>query len=217
MHFEFLVEGHCELTTLSNIMAKIIGGYNDPHTWRIHKHQGVGKLPNNISDSPNPKDRSLLHNLPSKLRAYGRDFGENEVVVILVDLDDRDSCIEFKNELLNVLDFCNPKPIALIRIAIEELEAWFLGDEKALREAYPSYKKEKLSEYIQDSQCGTWELLAEAVHPGGINKLLKVGKRSRLVLEEKKKWAKGISIHMNIEENLSPSFCAFRDGLRKLT
>ncbi len=86
MHFEILVEGQTELTALSIMMKDIIGEYNEPHTWRIHKHQGIGELPEDLKRTPDKANRSLLHNLPSKLRAYGQSMGPNEVVVLLVDL-----------------------------------------------------------------------------------------------------------------------------------
>ncbi len=138
MHFEILVEGQTELTALSYLMSKIVGEYEKPHTWKIHKHRGIGKLPDNLTNSPNKKDRSLLHNLPSKLRAYGQNMQESEVVVLLVDLDERKDCAAFKSELKSVLDCCEQKPNLLIRIAIEELEAWYLGDRKAIMTVFPS-------------------------------------------------------------------------------
>ena len=137
MHFEFLVEGQCELTALSIWMPKIIGEYKNPHTWKIHKHRGLGKLMEDMSAKPNPADNTLLHNLPSKLRAYGASNKTDLVVVTLVDLDDHSDCREFKRQLLSTLQTCNTQPQAMFRIAIEELEAWFLGDPQAVFQAYP--------------------------------------------------------------------------------
>lgn len=216
MHFEILVEGQSELTALSILMKQILGEYGVPHRWRIHKHQGIGQIPTNPESSPNRNDRTLLHNLPAKLKAYGNEDDHDLLVVVLVDLDDRFNCVEFKNQLLSLLNFCDKKPRVLFRIAIEELEAWYLGDANALKQAYPLGQYEKLGNYVQDSQNGTWEMLAEIIHPGGLNELLTKGKRSPLVREEKVKWAKTISPLMNVEQNLSPSFCCFRDGLRRL-
>lgn len=56
-------------------------------------------------------------------------------------------------------------------LAIKELEAWILGDEKAIEEAYPNYKKSALKDYEQDGICDTWEVLANAVYPGGLSAL----------------------------------------------
>ena len=216
MHFEILVEGQAELTALSILMNRIVGEYNKPHTWRIHKHQGIGRLPENIYVMPNRNDRTLLHNLPSKLRAYGRDMGDQEVVVLLTDLDDRDDCVAFKKQLLSVSDSCGQKPMFLVRIAIEELESWYFGDQNAIREAYQHRNEEAFADYTQDAQCGTWEKLAEVIYPGGVRELQSYGKRSVRILEEKRKWAAAIAPNMNVEKNNSRSFCCFRDGLRRL-
>lgn len=43
-------------------------------------------------------------------------------------------------------------------IAIEEMEAWLLGDEKAIEEAYPQAKMPLLRKYVHDSIVGTWEI-----------------------------------------------------------
>lgn len=216
MHFEFLVEGQCELTALSILMPKILGPYMAPHTWMIHKHRGTGKFPEDPAKKPSPHDGSLLHNLSSKLRAYGKENRDDLVVVVLVDLDDRSDCRVFKQELIHQLDDCVKNPNTLFRIAIEELEAWYLGDRKAIEQAYPNARLEVLDGYTQDSICGTWELFAKVVNDKDVQALLAVNKRSPRLLESKKKWAKNVPSCMDIEQNLSPSFVVFRDGVRKL-
>ncbi len=45
MHFEILVEGQAELIAFSILLQKIIGEYGSPHTWKIHKHRGIGRIP----------------------------------------------------------------------------------------------------------------------------------------------------------------------------
>ncbi|MBF0272629.1 MAG: DUF4276 family protein [Magnetococcales bacterium] len=218
MHFEILVEGQAELTVLSILMAQIVGPYQEPHTWRIHKHRGLGKLPDASRSPVNPKDATLLHNLPEKLRAYGRDMSDDEMVVVLVDLDDRPDCYAFKKELVNLLSACPKPPPCLFRIAVEELEAWFLGDAAAIRSAFPGASQAALESYVQDSQCGTWEKLAEVIHPGGMAALTalggRIGKRSPVALQQKHRWAKEMAMEMDVERNVSPSFQCFRDGLR---
>ena len=221
MHFEILVEGQTENTALSSgILEQILGKYREPHTWKIHPHQGIGKLPDDLLATPNPKDRTLLHNLPDRLRGYSKRLalGDYSVsaVLVLVDLDNRPDCIAFKQTLVDILKVCEPPPNALFRIAIEELEAWFLGDVAAIRAAYPDAKLDILENYQQDSICGTWEWLAEAVHPGGLQALQNKGKRSPTVLAQKRQWAARITPHMDINQNVSPSFNAFKTGLEKL-
>ena len=132
---------------------------------------------------------------------------------MVVDLDNRD-CMEFKRELLEVLAGCVPRPKTLFRIAIEESEAWLLGDSAAVREAYPGAKNPVLNGYEQDSICGTWELLADAVRPGGSKRLKRAGWRE--AGKAKCEWAARIAPHMDPDRNRSKSFQAFRDGIRSL-
>lgn len=216
MHFEFLVEGQCELTALSILMPKILGPYKEPHTWKIHKHRGIGKFPVDPSQKTSPRDESLLHNLSSKLRAYGKEDRKDLVVVVLVDLDDRPNCRVFKQELVHQLDFCINKPNTLFRIAIEELDAWYLGDRKAIAQAYPNARFEVLNDYTQDCICGTWELFAKLVNDKEMQEILASNRRSTRLLEAKVQWAKRVTPLMDIEQNLSPSFVVFRDGVRRL-
>lgn len=216
MHFEFLVEGQTELTALSILMEKILGCYNKPHTWKIHKHRGIGQIPDCPTTTPNCRNQTLLHNLPSKLRAYGNEGREDLIVVVLMDLDDRPDCRLFKRTLIKLLEFCPKKPKVLFRIAIEELEAWFLGDQEAIKFAYPDAIEDTLNSYEQDSQCGTWEILAEALYPGGLKKLEENGRRSVRINKQKTIWAKKISPYLNVQRNKSHSFKVFCDGLTRM-
>jgi len=214
VNFEILVEGQSEVIALENILPKILGDYGKFHTWNVHKHRGKGELPDNPKTKPNRDNPTLLHNLPALLRAYGKSLKKNEAVIVLVDLDALD-CLKFKKDLYNLLELCKPKkPNTLIRIAIEELEAWYLGDINALRTAYPDYKQETIATYTQDSICGTWELIADAVYAGGTKALKKKGRRAHLV--EKIEWAKKISPNLDIDNNNSPSFQMFREGIKQL-
>jgi hypothetical protein len=136
-----------------------------------------------------------------------------DAVVIVCD-SDRGNCKEFLAELNAVLQQCDPAPNALFRLAIEEMEAWFLGDRKALFAAYPRAKKVVLKRYAQDSVCNTWELLADAVHPGGMKEVRKTG--FWLSGQLKHDWAEKIGPGMDVEGNQSPSFGKFRDGLKRV-
>ena len=87
-----------------------------------------------------------------------------------------------------------------------------LGDRAAVKRAYPHAKDSVLNGYEQDGICGTWEVLADAVHPGGSAKL----KSYPVTGTVKCDWARAITPCMNADENRSPSFRVFRDGVRKL-
>jgi hypothetical protein len=102
----------------------------------------------------------------------------------------------------------------MFRLAIEEMEAWFLGDRQALVTAYPRAKKDVLNRYRQDSVCGTWELLADAIYQGGSQAIKKAGWPLPGTL--KHEWVEQIAPHMDVSANASPSFCKFRDGIRRL-
>ncbi|AKJ28705.1 hypothetical protein AAW51_2014 [Caldimonas brevitalea] len=71
-----------------------------------------------------------------------------------------------------------------------------------------------LARYQQDSVCGTWELLADAVYPGGQAAIRKAG--WPLPGQIKHEWAEKIGPRMSVEVNASPSFHKFREGLRRL-
>ena len=107
------------------------------------------------------------------------------------------------------------QPDARFCLAIEEGEAWLLGDLAAIRAAYPHAKTSVLNGYVNDSICGTWECLADAVYRGGAAALKKKGRHA--VGREKSAWAENIPPHMNVEKNNSPSFAYFREKLRELT
>ena len=214
MHFEVLAEDASGSIALGYILEKILGANYTDHSWRMHPFRGKGRLPNNLYEAPSPKNQQLLNNLPGLLRGLGRSLDEStSVVVVVVDLDD-DDCLRFKQDLLDVLNSCNPRPRALFRIAIEESEAWLLGDRAAVKAAYPNARDAVLNGYLQDSICGTWEVLADAVHLGGAARLNRLGFPADGMA--KCDWARSIGPHMNVDSNKSKSFQVFRDGVRKL-
>ncbi len=213
MHFEVLVEDQSGSIALDHILEKILGENGSAHYWNIHSFKGLGILPKYLNRSPNPRNWQLLEQLPSLLQGYGRSLPDSSVVLVVVDLDDKD-CIVFKQELLDVLNDCNPRPKTLFRISIEESEAWLLGDRAAVKSAYPNTKEAVLNSYVQDSICGTWEVLADAVHTGGSKLLKKLGYPAAGMA--KCDWAKRIAPHMDIDSNGSKSFQVFRDGVKKL-
>jgi len=176
MHFEILVEDQSGKKALDILVPKILG---DIHTFRIHGYKGVGRIPENMTDPADASKRILLENLPKLLQGYGKSLTTPPAAVVLVcDLDDK--CGKtFRGELLAILDKCEPKPETRFCFAIEEGEAWLLGDLNAIKRAYPKAKDAVLHSYVNDSVCGTWEKLADAVTPGGCRGLSKrAGKRS---------------------------------------
>lgn len=214
MHFEILVEDASGKIALQSILEKILRSESEDHSFQIHSYKGVGRIPKGLKGTADPTKRILLDNLPRLLRGYGKAFQAfSAAVIVVVDLDQKD-CLQFKQELISILDSCDPKPMALFRIAIEEGEAWLLGDRQAIQTAYPRAKKKVMERYQHDSICGTWEVLADAIHPGGSAPLKKLGFPQTGIA--KCEWAAKIAPHMDIDSNQSKSFQVFRDGVRRL-
>ncbi len=212
MHIEFLVEDSSGEKMLSQLLPKILGGQGAPHTWRIKAYKGVGRIPAGLSVKADPAKRMLLDHLPRLLQGYGKTVGIDAVVVVL-DTDNRE-CSAFLTELKSLLANCKPAPHTLFRLAIEETEAWYFGDKQSILQAYPRAKRDVIGRYTQDSVCGTWELLADAVYPGGSAAIKKTG--WPLPGQIKHEWAEKITPFMDINQNISPSFIKLRDGLLQL-
>ncbi len=214
MHFEVLAEDQSGRLVIEGVLPKILGTNGATHSWRTHAYRGLGRIPRDLRGAVDPRKRMLLDRLPALLRGYGRQHRDLAAAVIVVVDQDRRDCHQFKDELLAVLEGCRPHPRTLFRIAIEEIEAWLLGDREAVETAYPRAKRMVLDRYVQDSVCGTWEVLADAVAPGGAKRIKSVGwpETGRVKCE----WAQTIAPYMDPDRNRSTSFRVFRDGLRAL-
>ncbi|MCY3868491.1 MAG: DUF4276 family protein [Gemmatimonadetes bacterium] len=215
MHFEVLVEDQSGKHALDILIRKIIG---NQHTFRVIEYRGVGHIPKNLKSSTDASKRILLDQLIRLLRGYGRTFAsypENypAAVIVVCDLDDK--CLKvFRQELFRVLNACNPKPETRFCIAIEEGEAWLLGDIPAIKTAYSNARDNVLNSYTNDAICGTWELLADAIFQGGATGLESKGWRA--IGREKSIWAARIAPNMDVKNNKSPSFRYFRQKIQEL-
>ena len=216
MHLEILVEDVSGKKALDILIPKII---DDQHTFRVTGYRGISRIPRNLASSTDANKRLLLDQLPKLLRGYGKTFAGYPAnypaaVVLVCDLDDM--CFKiFRQKLFSVLNACNPRPETRFCIAIEEGEAWLLGDIPAIKAAYPKAKVDVMNRYKNDSICGTWELLADAVYNGGSSELKKKGWQA--VGKEKSAWSEKIVPQMDVDSNASPSFQYFRKKIRELT
>jgi hypothetical protein len=213
MHIEILTEDSSGRRLLEHLVPKLIGPHGEPHSWRLHAYRGIGRIPSGLSASSDPSRRILLDQLPRLLRGYVKTPGIDAVVVAL-DADDRD-CGAFLAEPRSLAVSWAAAHLTLFRLAIEEMEAWYLGDRNALQRAYPKARLRALDHYVQDSVCGTWELVADAIHPGG-SRAIRQAKWSSTG-QIKHEWAGRIGPLLDPETNLSPSFGKLRDGIRRLT
>ena len=212
MHFEILIEDRSGEKALEILIRKIVGAQ---HTFSIFPYKGIGHIPKNLKNPTNANTDHLLDDLPEQLRAYGKSYANdpNKVVVVVCDLDKK--CLKtFRQELFRVLNSCNPKPETRFCIAIEEGEAWLLGDIPAIKKAYPKANVNVLNSYQNDSICDTWELMADAIFAGGAKALQ--NQPWYVIGKEKSTWAEKISPNMDVDKNKSHSFCYFREKIRQM-
>lgn len=207
MHYDFLVEDKSGAKMLENLVGKILP--SEGNTWEIKSYKGCGAIPKGLKSASEAKSRILLDQLPRLLEGYGKRNASaklDAVIVVVCDLDRRDES-EFLSELENIRKLCKSNPNARFCLAIEEGEAWLLGDIPAVQKAYPKARKKILKGYKNDSICGTWEFLADAVCEGGSAKLKSQG--YQVIGLEKLIWAERITPFMDVTKNRSPSFNNF--------
>lgn len=173
MHFEILVEDISGKKTLDLLIPKIIDINNGKNTFNVKAYKGIGHISSELKPKTDANKRQLLDQLPRLLEGYGKTWNSSHysaILIIVCDLDKR--CLkEFRKELFDCVNQCQSKPKFYFCIAIEEMEAWFLGDFSAIQKSYPNAKINILQTYTIDSICGTWEKLADAIFRGGCSKL----------------------------------------------
>ncbi len=214
LHLEVLVEDKSGSIVIEHFLNKIIMKQEPVFTYNIHPYKGLGALPKNLNSSSEPNKRILLDRLPSLLRGYGKCLDDYGAVIVVVDNDSR-NCILFKQELISLLDQCYPAPRTAFCIAIEEIEAWLLGDIKAIKKAYPLARRAILDAYVQDSICGTWEVLADAICSEKSSGLKKAGFAE--IGRRKSEWAQKITPLVDIDQNKSNSLKYFIGKVEELT
>jgi hypothetical protein len=208
-YIEVLCEGSSDVPAIREVMTRRFRLIEGEH-FRIHWHQGKGKLPEKAHrlKKPDRANNSLLHQLPVKLKNMGRQTVSGfEVAVIVVVDADNDNCVELKNELLGLYNELPSKPPrCLFRIAVEETESWFIAEPAAVKKAYPATDTAMLSKIPKDDVCGAWESLARAI---GVEPTACGG-------GEKTEWAAAISPHLNLTRPQSPSLSALVHGIDKI-
>ncbi len=177
----FMVEEKSMYAFLQNILPKLYPQWRERQNWLCIVHEGKN---------------DLMHSVPRKLRAWNK---PEDQFVILVDQHSED-CIELKDRLRNLCGE-NTKRDVLIRIVCRELEAWFLGDLRAVGSAYADESIPKMQERSKFRQPDKLDNASQE-----ISSLIKVrGKVSR---------AQEIASCMDISSNRSNSFNVFVNGLR---
>ena len=197
---EFFVEEPSMEQALLTLVPMIRPGLD----FQVHAFQGVD---------------DMLDKLPARFRGYIGWIPADFRIVVVRD-EDRKDCSEIKAQIQKIATEAGlsikskSKPNApfqvLTRIAVEELEAWLLGDVPALMATYPGVSptlaNQKTYRDVDHIKGGTWEALERALQKagyfhGGLPKI---------------QVAREISANMDPDRNSSKSFQVFRDGLRSL-
>lgn len=201
MRVDFLVEELSAKAALEQLLPRLLPGC----TCRIRVFEGW---------------QDLLGQLTAVLRGYHRRiFREGDAdlrVVVLLDGDGigrrRKAELEARAAAAGLVTKSAAGPgqafHVLNRVAVQELEAWWLGDRQAIMAAYDGVKPQHFKGLPRDSD-----------HPLKPNDVLwEVLKQGRHFLAGKRKtqWATDISRCLDPARNESASFCAFRDGLAAL-
>ena len=176
----------------------------------VRPHRGCGSLPKDGNEKPAKFASSLLDLLPAKLRAYNNVYrGKELILIITLDSDSNDPEL-MRKEIYEAAKTYAPDIRSVVGLSTEEVEAWMLGDREAVMDAYPDCKRSVLDNYVQDSVCGTWEVLCRAVSPNA-EKLIEIGYPA--IGHYKALWAEEISRYMMPKRNVSPSFNLFKMAL----
>ncbi|MFO8057371.1 MAG: DUF4276 family protein [bacterium] len=195
MHFEVLVEEPSAKTVINALLPPVMGA---AHTYEVRVFQGK---------------QDLLKKLPERLKGYKKWVPPDWKIIVLVDLD-RHECHELKNKLEKIAaastmttKSVNEHRFQVVnRVVIEELEAWFFGDIKAMRAAYPrlpynleSKKAYRNPDMITKPSEALWRLLQRSGYYKNVSRM------------PKNKVARDISLYMDPSLNTSQSFRVFRD------
>ena len=161
--------------------------------------------------------QELLAQLPGQLKAMAKWIPDNFRIVVLLD-EDRQDCAALKNTLermsleagLGTLTAPGRGARVANRIAVEELEAWMLGDPKALRAAFPklpaTFENAAALRNPDAVKGGTWEALERLLQKSSyyLGGLAKVD------------CARSVAAHIDPDRNASRSFKIFHSGLHRL-
>ncbi len=184
MRIEFLLEEPSMENVLIEILPKILPkGFVLNENYFLRPHQGKSDLRKSI---------------PNKVKAFSSSR-EDVKIVILHDQDSND-CIALKKQIRELCNQSGNCP-TLIRIVCKELEAWYLGDMKAIQKVYPKFKTDAhkgKAKFRDPDVCNAADEL------------------QKIIPDFQKGFAsREIPKFMDIDNNISDSFNQFREGLIK--
>ncbi len=206
VNLELLLEDESMKNAVRLLLPKILGQLRSGARYHVAYRTFRGKY-------------TLLKRLKTLLKGYAARIRDGETLRVIVLLDrDTDDCTKLKQKLEKIAattglvvrsKAAEAQPFQVLnRIAISELEAWFLGDPEAISQAYPKTRAvlAQQSRRLQkpDDIDDAWEAL---------EKILKQSSYRSYDLS-KPYVAERIAKHMQPERNRSESFQVFCEGLK---
>ena len=213
MYFQFLVEDKSGSILIEKLMGKICQSHTSVE-YRCKSFKGLGGFKKKATPT-DTKTGKLLNDLSVYLKGFDKSLQGIEATIIVVVDNDARNTMEFRSKLEDVAVQNDISIDHVFCIAVEEMEAWLLGDKDAIKRAYPNAKLSMMKSYQQDSICGTWEVLADVVYPGGVRQMKKECQTYMEIGAWKCEWAGKIGEKMRIDENGSPSFRDFITNIRR--
>ncbi len=185
---------------LEQVLPKIL---EQRATFTVHAHNGKA---------------SLLHKLSDRLRGYARWLPPNYRIIVVIDRDG-DDCKAIKQHLEASAAAAGLSTRSVTaccwqvanRIAVEELEAWFFAEWRAVRQAYPNVARNiPAKQQFRNSDSiagGTWEAFERILKRAGY---FSSGYR-------KVEAARSIGQHFDTKACSSKSFQLLRDTIIEAT
>jgi hypothetical protein len=179
----FLVEEPSMKALLEDLLPRLVPGLVPDQTFLCVAHEGKSDL-----------ERSL----PRKLRAWR----ESGVRFVVVRDNDGADCVQVKKALRESCRRAGRED-TLVRLACQELEAWYVGEPEALAEAFGRDDLARLARQARfrepDAVPRPAELLAQLVPEF-----------------QKISGARRLARRLTLERNRSPSFRVFVDGVARV-
>lgn len=185
---EFLVEEPSIAEVLKKILPQILTA-----PWHLDENYFI---------RPHEGKSDLMRSIPRKLKGFGAQRNQVTGFVIVQDQDSND-CKKLKQELLNLCATNSSGNIRyLVRIVCHELEAWYLGDMRALENVFPKFKAKN------HKGKAMFRVPDDCVNPKA---------KLKLLLEDYPQIATAAAMakNMDIEHNQSESFQQFIAGVKR--
>ncbi len=211
MHIEILTEDRSGAVVVERLVTRLIEEEHADAEIAVRPHRGCGSLPKDWDTRPVKFASSLLDLLPAKCRAYNKVYGNTDTILVVIMDSDANDPDELRQELYRVCKKYARDIRSVIGLCTEEVEAWLLGDIDAVLKAYPDADLKAYQEYVQDSICGTWEMLCRVTFPDNYEDIIEIGYPA--IGHYKARWAEVISPYMEPGNNVSPSFQTFKNAL----